>query len=258
MSIPPPIANIAAYQFVTLADPETWQILVRRFCLQHGLVGTVLLAEEGINLMLAGQETAIDHFETYLQSQPPFVNITFKRSHSDTLPFNRLIVKVKPEIIRMDHPEIKPGEHTAPHLAPEVFQEWLDAGKDMVVLDTRNRYEIEVGTLRSAEHLNIDNFRTFPEACEKLPAEYRDKPIVTFCTGGIRCEKAAEYLVQSGYREVYQLDGGILNYFKICGGKDWHGECFVFDNRVSVDTNLAESARHKHLLGESKSPFPLD
>jgi predicted sulfurtransferase len=150
-------------------------------------------------------------------------------------------VRLKKEIISMGCPEIEPEKQTAPHLEPVDFKQWYDEGKDMIVLDTRNDYEIRLGTFEAAMDLGIDHFRQFPEAIKKLPESFKKKPVVTFCTGGIRCEKAAELMKREGFEQVYQLNGGIINYFEQCGGDHYEGECFVFDKRVALDPALQET-----------------
>ena len=133
-------------------------------------------------------------------------------------------------------------QKTGQHLSAHEFKRWYDENKDMIVLDTRNDYEVALGTFKNAMDLNIETFRAFPDAVQELSDEIKDKPVVTFCTGGIRCEKASQYMINQGFKEVYQLDGGILKYFEECGGEHYDGECFVFDKRVSLDSSLSETA----------------
>lgn len=236
------IINIATYRFVTLPTTTLPSLrdTLKKQCADLGLKGTILLSEEGINLFVAGYREAIEAFKTFLDTLPPFQQMTYKESLSATVPFKKLFVKIKKEIIRMDMPDIQPEKFTAPHLAPEQLKQWYDEGKDMVVLDTRNDYEYAIGTFENAVKLDLKHFRNFPEVIENLPEDLKNKPIVTFCTGGIRCEKAAAYMVKQGFKEVYQLDGGILNYFEKCGSEHYEGECFVFDDRITLDANLAK------------------
>ena len=248
-----PIVNIAAYKFINLNDVLELQVRLRRYCLQQKILGTILLGNEGINIMLAGSEIAIEGFINHLNSDERFQDMAFKKSYSASLPFSKLVVKIKNEIIRMDKPDIEPQRATAPYITPEHLKTWLDKDADVVLLDTRNAYETEVGTFNKAVHLNIDDFRTFPQACAQLTEEHKNKPIVTFCTGGIRCEKASAYLLQQGFTQVYQLEGGILNYFARCEDAHWEGECFVFDNRVSLNSNLQETDNFKHLVNKSSA-----
>lgn len=232
--------NITTYKFISLDE----QVLVslckalKRKATSLAIKGTILLGTEGINLFLAAEQASIDAFQAFLKTIPEFDDLQYKYSYSDFIPFQKLFVKVRNEIVTFKQPGIHPEQFTAPHLPPEKLKEWYQQGKDMIVLDTRNTFEYEIGTFENAVHLEIDNFREFPDALQKLPAENKDQAVVTFCTGGIRCEKAAAYLLEQGFKEVYQLQGGILNYFEKCGGDHYQGECFVFDDRVTVNHRL--------------------
>ena len=141
----------------------------------------------------------------------------------------------------MHRPEVNPGETPAPRLAPQELKRWLDEGRDIVLLDTRNQFEVELGSFENTLALGLKSFSDFPRATPALPEALKHQPIVTFCTGGIRCEKAAPWLISQGFRQVYRLDGGILNYFEQCGGAHFRGECFVFDQRVALDATLRET-----------------
>jgi predicted sulfurtransferase len=141
----------------------------------------------------------------------------------------------------MQRPEVHPCEAPAPRLAPRELRRWLDEGRDFVMLDTRNQFEVDLGTFQNAHSLGLKSFSDFPRATSALPEELKHAPIVTFCTGGIRCEKAAPWLIRQGCREVYQLDGGILNYFEQCGDAYFRGDCFVFDQRMALDASLRET-----------------
>jgi len=210
-----------------------------------GVLGTILLADEGINIALAGSRRQIDQAEAWFQQDERFHNLWLKRSESDPMPFSKLKVRVRHEIIAFDGAEA--GERQlhrppAPALAPDTVAKWLDEGRDFTLLDTRNNYEIDSGTFASAENLDISHFRDFQQAIKQSVKEGRlslDKPIVTFCTGGIRCEKAAPWMLEQGFREVFQIEGGVLNYFEQTGGKHWQGDCFVFDDRVEINKQLA-------------------
>ena len=152
-----------------------------------------------------------------------------------------MLVRLKREIISMGIDEIQPEKQTVPRISPQQLKQWYDDGRDMVVLDTRNAYECALGSFDNAVDLDLDTFRQFPDAIDWVSEEIKSKPVVTFCTGGIRCEKAAELMKRKGFQNVYQLDGGILNYFEQIGGEHWHGECFVFDKRVALNTQLQET-----------------
>lgn len=230
------ILNIATYRFVSLSKENlpAWQILFKDRANQCALKGTILLSEEGINLFLAGLAENIAEFKLFLDNFPEFRNLTFRESGSSERPFKRLLVRIKKEIITMGQPDIQPEKNPALYIDPQTLREWFAQGRRMLLLDTRNHYEFEYGAFNQATSLNLKNFRNFPEAVSQLPVIADDVPVVTFCTGGIRCEKAALWLKKQGYPEVYQLRGGILNYFAQCGRDFFRGDCFVFDERVVI------------------------
>jgi len=235
--------NIAAYRFVSLVDstlPEMQMALKQRAATLE-LKGTILLSTEGINLCLVGTQESIDAFKIYLESWDEFKRLIYKESSSDQQPFKRMLVRIKKEIITMGHDNIQPNKTTAPYISPEQLKSWYDDNQDMIIIDTRNDYEVQLGTFDNAIALDIDCFSDLPERIEQLPEDYKTKPVVTFCTGGIRCEKAAQYMLDNGFNEVYQLEGGILNYFEQCGGAHYNGDCFVFDTRIALNTKLEET-----------------
>lgn len=236
------IINIASYRFVSLTAKELPELrnTLKNKCGDLTLKGTILLSTEGINLFLAGSRLSVDAFKNFLDTIPQFQHLTYKESVSTEVPFKKMFVKIKNEIIRMDMPDIQPEKFTAPHMTPEMLKQWYDEGREMVVLDTRNQYEYEIGTFENAVSLQLNHFRNFPKAIKNLPEEAKNKPIITFCTGGIRCEKAAALMIKEGFKEVYQLDGGILNYFEKCGSEHYKGECFVFDDRITLDASLTK------------------
>lgn len=230
------IVNVSAYRFVEL-DKNTLgelKLILRAKCDELCLKGTILLAEEGINFNLAGFRENIDAFKHFLNQTLEFKDLFYKESFSEDQPFDRMRVRVKKEIITFNVPEVDPNKHIAPYISPEEFKKWYENGKDMFVLDTRNKFEVQMGTFKNAKELDIENFRDFPEALSKLTDEVKSKLVITFCTGGVRCEKAAGYMLQQGFKEVYQLEGGILNYFEQCGDAYYNGKCFVFDKRISL------------------------
>jgi UPF0176 protein len=235
------ILNIAAYRFVALADLAQMRAALRSRCEDLGLKGTILLAAEGINLFLAGTASAVEAFLDTLIADARLASIEIKRSWSAEQPFNRLLVKIKREIVSMHRPEIDPARTPAPRLAPRELRRWLDEGRDLVLLDTRNQFEVDLGSFDNALSLGLESFGDFPRATAALEESLKDRPVVSFCTGGIRCEKAAPWLISRGFRQVYQLDGGILNYFEQCGSAHFHGECFVFDKRVALDPALGQT-----------------
>lgn len=232
--------NISGYKFVKTPAEQLYEIRsqIKEKAESLSLKGTVLLGIEGINAFMSGGRAEIDAFVSYLQTISFYNDISFKESVSTERAFNKLIIRIKNEIVTMGHAEINPAEKTAPYLEPDELKQWYDEGRDFVILDTRNNYEFALGTFDEAIELNIESFREFPDAVAELPDEVKQKPVVTFCTGGIRCEKAAELMQQKGFKEVYQLQGGILNYFEKIGGDHYHGDCFVFDKRLTVDANL--------------------
>jgi UPF0176 protein len=232
------ILNIAGYRFVALHHLPQLRAAFKTRCEELALKGTILLAGEGINLFLAGAAAEVEAFLDVLRSDAHFASIEIKRSWSAGQPFNRLLVKIKREIVSMQRPEINSCETPAPRLAPRELKRWLDQGRAIVLLDTRNQFEVDLGTFENTLSLGLKSFSDFPRATPALPEELKDKPVVAFCTGGIRCEKAARWLIMQGYREVYQLEGGILNYFEQCGGAHFRGECFVFDQRLALDAGL--------------------
>lgn len=229
------ILNIAGYKFIAIDDRETLRNHLLTECNALSLHGTILLSPEGINVSLAGAPDKIAAFLTTLRADDRFTDMSFHQSYSETVPFKFMKVKLKKEIITMRKPDADPLPGRAPHISPADFKQWMDEKRDIIVLDTRNDYEYRFGTFDGAVNLHIADFGEFPEACKSIT---QDKPIVMFCTGGVRCEKAAIYMRDQGYQEVYQLDGGILGYFKQMGGAHWHGDCFVFDDRIALDPAL--------------------
>lgn len=237
----PAILNLATYRFVSLTDVPGWRERIYERAEAESMRGTVLVSSEGINIFVAGQEESARRWFAWLTDQPPFQGMTAKESWSDEIPFNRLLVRRKREIISMGVREIVPEQRTSPKISPDELRRWLDSGKKLTLLDVRNDYEVEVGTFVGATAIGVDHFRKFPAAIERLPAGLKDQPIVMFCTGGIRCEKAGPMMEQRGFREVYQLDGGILAYLERHGSAHYSGDCFVFDKRVALDGNLQPS-----------------
>ncbi len=240
------VLNISSYKFVNLPDAALLRetLLARAQALQ--LKGTILLAEEGINLFLAGPADDVRAFVGQLQQDGRFADIAPKESWSDTQPFKKMLVKVKGEIIRMNHPAIKPAEGRAPSVSPATVKRWLDQGCDdegrpVVTLDTRNDFEVDAGTFDNAIDWRITKFTEFPDALRAHLDDLKDKTVVSFCTGGIRCEKAAILMREEGLEHVYQLEGGILKYFEETDGSHYHGACFVFDERRAVDAQLSSA-----------------
>lgn len=237
----PTITNIAAYKFATLRELKPLREQLITLCKQWGLKGTILLSVEGINLFVAGSRSEIDLLLAHLRSIPGLESLQAKVSESDNQPFQRMLVKIKREIISFGVEGIDPVGNPSPKLSAQELKRWLDDRREITLLDTRNDYEVKLGTFHNALTLNIDHFRQFPDAVRALPEEMKKRPIVMFCTGGIRCEKAGPFMQRQGFEQIFQLDGGILKYFEECGGAHYDGDCFVFDQRVGLDPELQES-----------------
>lgn len=238
------ILNAAAYHFATIDDPQALAAQLRERAGSADLRGTVLVAPEGLNLFLAGPDDALHGFLDALRADARFAGLTTKFSRSATQPFARLKVKVKAEIISFRRDNASPLQGRAPAVSPAELARWLqqgrdDSGKRVVLLDTRNREEVGYGTFANALTLPIDNFTDLPDALAPHRESLRDATVVSFCTGGIRCEKAALWMRADGMDNVLQLDGGILGYFEQVGGYGYDGRCFVFDERVALDAELA-------------------
>lgn len=238
------ILNISTYKFVPVPDTEALQQRCLDKTLALELKGTMLIAEEGINLFLAGTAAAVRAFVAFLQEDPRFADIQPKESWSATQPFRKMLVKVKREIIRMNHPAIRPSQGRAPSVDARTAKRWLDQGHDdqgrpVVTLDTRNAFEVDYGSFAGALDWRISRFSEFPAAAQAHKASMQDKTVISFCTGGIRCEKAAIYLREMGLDSVYQLEGGILKYFEEVGEAHYQGGCFVFDERESLAPDLS-------------------
>lgn len=241
----PSVLNFSCYKFIALPDAPALRDALHARASAAALHGTILLAEEGINFFLAGQPAALRGFLAQLRSSDPrFADLQAKESWSESLPFRKLLVKVKREIIRMDHPAIAPSQGRAPAVDAATLQRWLaqghdDSGRPVVTLDTRNAFEVDAGSFDQAIDWRIDKFTQFPAALRAHRAELEGKTVVSFCTGGIRCEKAALLMQEEGLEHVYQLDGGILAYLEQTGGAHYHGGCFVFDARRVLTADLA-------------------
>jgi UPF0176 protein len=238
------VLNIAAYRFVELDDPASLRERILARASAAGVSGTVLLANEGINLVLAGEAVALRNLVAWLRGDLRLAGLETKESWSARVPFRRLLVKVKREIIRMNQPAIRPAAGRAPAVDAPTLARWIDAGRDdagrpLLLLDTRNRFEVAAGRFRGAMDLDIGSFGSFPAAASARRAEFAGHTVVSYCTGGIRCEKAAIFLAEAGVGPVLQLDGGILRYFEQVGERHFEGRCVVFDDRGTLDARLA-------------------
>lgn len=229
----------AMYKFVSLPDCHAIQQPLQEFCEKNHITGTLLLALEGINGTVAGPREGIGNLLSFLKEDPRFADLQHKESYTDTEPFYRMKVKIKKEIVTMGVPGVSPSERTGTRVDA---QQWNDIIQDpeVVLIDTRNQYEYELGTFKNAISPETDSFREFPQYVKEHLNPEEHKKIAMFCTGGIRCEKASAYLLQQGFEEVYQLNGGILKYLEDTPAEKslWQGECFVFDGRVAVTNDL--------------------
>jgi UPF0176 protein len=246
----PAFLNISTYRFVALDGLPALRERLLTSATAAGLKGTVLLAAEGINLFVAGPEHALRAWvRDVLHADPRFAGLATKDSFSDAQPFRRMKVKIKDEIIRMNRPAIRPQQGRAPAVEPATLARWLaqgrdDDGRELALLDTRNAFEVDAGTFAGAHDWRLGRFSDFPAAFDARRAELEGKTVVSFCTGGIRCEKAALYMRERALPRVLQLEGGILGYFAATGGAapGWEGRCFVFDERVALDAALTAPA----------------
>ncbi|MEO5971433.1 MAG: rhodanese-like domain-containing protein, partial [Bdellovibrionia bacterium] len=226
------------YRFGAISEIADHRQYFKELCLRLSMKGTILLSPEGINATVVGTVEAIDEFQGVLAKHPLWSGLEYKESFCHKIPYTRMLVKVKKEIIPIGDMAIKPAEWTAPRLSPLELKRWLDEGREITLVDTRNEYEIQHGTFENALTLGLDHFREIPAKLEALPDDVKTRPMVMFCTGGIRCEKASVVANQKGIKNVFQLDGGILKYFEQCGDSHYKGDCFVFDYRIAVDKNL--------------------
>lgn len=239
--------NIAAYKFITLDKLEALRPQYQDLCNELGLKGTVLLTPEGINMFLSGTREHIDQYLAWVRSDARLADLEWKESLSSEQSHKRMLVKIKKEIITMRMPLIKPELGRAPSVDPKTLKRWLDQGHDdegvpVVMMETRNAFEVDVGTFDNTLDYRIDKFTEFPEVAAQHKDELAGKTVVTFCTGGIRCEKAAILMREEGVENVLQLEGGILKYFEEVGGAHYHGDCFVFDGRRALAPDLSARA----------------
>lgn len=232
------IVIAAFYHFAAFDDFEAWRKPLHAFCVEHDLKGTILLAKEGVNSTISGTRENIDALFDYLKKDIRFVGLEWKESYANFQPFLRMKVRLKKEIVRMgleDLDTTKRGQYVTP-------EEWgaLIQDPEVIVVDTRNDYEVKIGTFKGAINPNTQNFRDFPEWVENNLDPKSHKKVAMFCTGGIRCEKSTALLKQMGFDDVYHLKGGILQYLEDTQNKEslWEGDCFVFDDRVAVNADL--------------------
>ncbi len=229
----------ALYKFVQLDNYEELREPLRQTLEDNGIRGTLLLAKEGINGTVAGSREGIDAMLVWLDQQPGLENIVYKESYDEDMPFYRTKVKLKKEIVTMGVEGVDPRKVVGTYVKPKDWNA-LISDPDVVLIDTRNDYEFQIGTFENAVNPKTDTFREFPQYVKENLDPEKNKKVAMFCTGGIRCEKSTAYLKEQGFEEVYHLEGGILKYLEEVPEEDtmWKGECFVFDNRVSVNHKL--------------------
>jgi UPF0176 protein len=240
------IVVAAFYYFTDLPDYEDMRSPLEAFCEAHSLKGTILLAREGINSTIAGSRAGVEALLEYLHTDSRFRDLEHKESYCDRVPFQRLKVRLKKEIIKLGITEVDPTRQVGTYVEPKDWNALIN-DPTAVVIDTRNRYEVELGTFCNAINPNLDVFSEFPQYIQANLNPDQHQKIAMFCTGGIRCEKASAYMLSQGFREVYHLKGGILKYLEEVDAEEslWEGECFVFDDRNSVDRNL-----HQGITGQ--------
>ncbi|TJZ85183.1 rhodanese-related sulfurtransferase [Paracoccus hibiscisoli] len=240
MSPQTPITVAALYHFARLPDPDARQGPLLELCRAQGLCGTLLLAPEGVNGTIAGPRAGILVVLDHIRAWPGFAGLDWKESGADAPPFARMKVRLKAEIVTMGQPDMDPATTTGHYVAP---RDWnaLIAAPDVAVIDTRNDYEVQIGTFQGAIDPGTRSFRDFPAWWQENAHRFEGKRIAMFCTGGIRCEKSTNYLISQGVDQVYHLQGGILKYLEEVPEADsaWQGDCFVFDQRVSLTHGLA-------------------
>ena len=234
---------IAMYKFVRLDDYQTMQPILLSFCQERQIFGTILLAEEGINGTVVGSRQDLGELLTFLKTDSRLSDLEHKESYSEDIPFHRMKVKLKKEIVTMGQPNIKPSHRTGIRIQPKQWNEII-SDPDVILIDARNEYEFQVGSFKDAISPGTTNFREFPDFVNNNLEGQKTKKIAMFCTGGIRCEKASTYMLEQGFEEVYQLNGGILKYLEEIEQDEslWEGECFVFDSRISVDHQLVDGS----------------
>jgi len=230
------------YRFLDLSDPKSFCDALRALCSEQQLLGTILVAGEGFNGTIAGSEAAIKTVIAWIEAKLALdVPIDGRWTESADAPFRHMRVRIKKEIVTLGRPDILPHKQAGIHVAPDQWNALIE-DPNVLVVDTRNHYEVEVGTFPRAIDPGTDNFQQFQEFAEELAESSKDRPLAMFCTGGIRCEKATALMLELGFKNVYHLQGGVLNYLAEMRPEDscWDGECFVFDTRVAVDRDLAE------------------
>lgn len=233
---------VSFYRFLDIADLESFRVELQALCKEQHLLGTILVANEGFNGTIAGSVDSVRVVFAWIQDKLSLdTPIDSRWTEADEAPFRRMRVRAKKEIVTLGRPDILPHRRTGTHVPPSEWNALIE-DPNVLVIDTRNHYEVEVGTFARAIDPGTDSFRQFPKFAAELASHEKKRPLAMFCTGGIRCEKATALMLELGFEEVYHLQGGILNYLAQVSDEDnhWNGECFVFDSRVAVDRDLAE------------------
>lgn len=253
---------VTFYKFVKLPDFAAKQEPLLSYCHAQGIRGTILLAAEGINGTIAGSTPAIDSVFSFLRADPRLADLEYKQSHANSPPFDRMKVRLKKEIVTLGLPEIDPSDRVGTYVTPKDWNK-LISDPEVIVIDTRNDYEVSIGTFKGAKNPQTTSFREFPDYVNHHLDPNKNKKVALFCTGGIRCEKATSLMMSRGFQEVYHLKGGILKYLEEVPEAEslWQGECFVFDQRIAVDHGL-EVGSHEmcrscgHPIAESDKTSP--
>ncbi len=235
----------ALYHFARFDNPPAVQGPLQALCDEEGIKGSLLLAKEGINGTVAGTRAGLDRMLAYIRALPGCAELIHKESPASEMPFNRMKVKLKNEIVTMGKPDVDPTAAVGNYVEPEDWND-LITQDDVVLIDTRNDYEVAIGTFKGAIDPETKSFREFPEWWEKNADRFHNKRVAMFCTGGIRCEKSTNYLMGQGIEDVFHLKGGILKYLEEVPQEEstWEGECFIFDQRVSIGHGLVEGPHH--------------
>ncbi len=235
----PEVVVLLYYKYVPIENAEEFAKQHLDYCKSIGLLGRIIVAKEGINGTVSGTKELTDSYIEYMHSDPKFADMEFKVELYLKHPFKKMHVRPKSEIVNLGRPDIDPNVVTGIYLEPEEFKNMIETDPDIVILDTRNNFESAIGKFKGAITPDIDHFRDFPDYVKTLDVP-KDKKILAYCTGGIRCEKATGVLLEAGYKHVYQLHGGIIRYGQLTGGPHWEGKCYVFDGRISVVVNQFE------------------
>ena len=244
INLNPIYINIAGYRFTPIENIDYTLNQLKGLCADLDIKGSIYLAKEGINIGLSGNILEIQTFRNRLNKDERFTDIKFHELFSQYCPYHKMTVKTKTELVPIEDGTLKVGDFNHQYLPPLELKKWLDENKDFILLDMRNDFEYDLGTFDQATQLHLRRFRKLQTKSQELDKLPKDKPVVTFCTGGIRCEKAAPYLEKYGFNQVYQLEGGIIEYLRQTKGAHWHGNCFVFDDRVSINSELAPEQFH--------------